>query len=71
MKLTSTLKQQIDNMSYEQLLYKWRFAPAGTDLFQGETGEYFKSKLFEKRNQLSVSEQVAVSKYVGWEQLDY
>ncbi len=33
-------KDIIDNMSYEQLLSRWRNAPVGDPIFQGEVGEY-------------------------------
>ena len=67
MKLTEERKKWIDEMSYEQLLSKWRFAPAGDTLFQGETGEYFAKVMKEKRDSVSNEEHVATSKRLGWE----
>ena len=32
-------KRHIDNLTYGQLLSRWRFAPIGDPWFQGETGE--------------------------------
>jgi hypothetical protein len=68
MKLTDELKKQIDSMDYESMLHKWRFTPceAGS-LFEGESGDYFKTVMFEKKDDLPEGEAVAVSKQVGWE----
>lgn len=35
-------KKWIDNANYEQLLRRWRFAPSGDEIFQGESGQYYK-----------------------------
>ena len=59
-------KRWIDNASYEQLLFKWRFAPDGYKLFAGEMGLYFKEKMQEKKAELSHEEQVQASKNIGW-----
>ena len=59
-------KEAIDEMSYHQMLYKWRHSPAGHWYFQGETGEYYKKVMFEKKAQLENSEQVSISKSIGW-----
>lgn len=66
MKLTKEIKQRIDNMSYKELLKKWRFAPVGTPLFEGESGEYFEKVFSEKRKKLLSGEYSAISKEVGW-----
>ena len=57
-------KKQIDEMSYEQLLRLWRFAPVGEPLIQGDTGEYYSSVMGEKKNHV---DHVAASKRIGWE----
>ena len=41
MKLTDAIKNQIDGMSYEDLLRRWRFAPPGVPLFQGDAGVHY------------------------------
>jgi hypothetical protein len=64
--LTDELKNEIDNMSYSQMLSKWRFTPAGNNLFQGESGDYFAKVLGEKKNDLSIDNQAGISKFVGW-----
>lgn len=61
------LKQQIDSMTYEQLLHRWRFAPVGDLMLQGEIGEYFSKVMAEKRSALPDGAHVAASKQIGWE----
>lgn len=41
MKLTEQLKIKIDNMSYDEMLCKWKLALLGEPLFQDESGSYF------------------------------
>ena len=69
MDLTSVLKQEIDDMSYEAMLWKFRFTPIGEEMFMGESGMYFRKSMGEKREQCDA---VAVSKAIGWrrEQLE-
>ena len=57
-------KQWIDNASYETLLSKWRFAPIGDPMFQGESGQYYAKVMNEKRAR---TDHVAASKAVGWD----
>lgn len=65
--MTQEQKAWIDNASYTTLLERWRFAPAGDPLFQGQTGEYYKQRMAELRNQPGGNEQhVAASKTIGW-----
>lgn len=59
-------KEEIDNMSYEDMLYLWRFAPIPSPLFQGESGEYFSKVMMAKKAELTPEEQVTISKNVGW-----
>jgi len=64
MYLTDKKKKQIDSLSYQEMLQKWRFAPIGDPLFEGETGDYFSARMKE----LAVDvDEVAVSKKVGWD----
>lgn len=59
-------KVWMDNASYAELLRRWRFAPAGDPIFQGDTGEYYQKVMSEKKNALSHEEQVQTSKNLGW-----
>jgi len=59
-------KEWIDNSTYEQLLSKWRFAPAGDPLFQGEMGKYYSEVMFRKRD-ADPDAAVRASKNVGWD----
>lgn len=61
------MKAWIDNASYESLLKKWRFAPAGDEFFQGEIGNYYSTVMFRKRDEVGNSEHVRASKSIGWE----
>jgi hypothetical protein len=68
MKLTEELKAQIDSMDYETMLFKWRFDSCEEgSIFEGESGEYFKTSMFKKKDNLPEGEAVAVSKRIGWE----
>lgn len=64
--MTPEQKKWIDEATYIQLLDKWRFAPVGDPLFQGETGIYYKQVMVEKRRQ-ELDGGVSASKVVGWE----
>jgi len=55
------LKEKIDAMSQEELCHKWRFAPAGDPMFQGEAGDYFKKRLGELGGMTP-----EISKKIGW-----
>lgn len=65
MKLTPENKAKIDQMSYEQLLERWRFAPIGDPWFQRETGKYWSKRMFELREK--GADHVGASKRIGWE----
>lgn len=65
MELTAERKAKIDAMSYEELLSKWRFAPIGDPMFQGETGEYFGQRMKELRD--AGADHVGASKRLGWD----
>lgn len=47
MDLTFENKQYIDSLSHYDLLRRWRFAPVGDTMFQGETGEYWGKRMAE------------------------
>ena len=40
-------KEWIDQAPYAELLDKWRHDPLGSEWFQGDVGDYFKTKLDE------------------------
>jgi len=63
----ATFKEWIDNADYEQLLYKWRYAPIGDPVFSGdsESGEYYKKVMLEKKKSITPEMAVRVSKKVG------
>ncbi len=57
------MKEWIDNVSYVELLWKWRHSPVGSPWFQGEIGDYYKKVMQEKKQK---ADHVAASKEVGW-----
>lgn len=59
-------KTEIDNMSYEEMLRLWRFAPIGDSTFSGETGDYFTEVLQRKKTALKPGEHTMISKRIGW-----
>jgi hypothetical protein len=63
--MTDEQKRWIDNANYEQLLRRWRFAPTGDLMFQGDTGDYYKEVMFKKRD-ANPDEAVQASKNIGW-----
>jgi hypothetical protein len=56
-----SLKAQIDVMSREEMARRWRFAPVGDPMFQGEVGDYFTER-FKKLGGFSPE----ISKKIGW-----
>jgi hypothetical protein len=64
--MTSEQKKFIDDASYETLLCKWRFAPMGDSMFQGEVGAYYTKVMKEKRDKLLPGESAVISKKIGW-----
>lgn len=64
--LTPEAKAEIDAMTYEQLLRKWRFATLGNPMFQGERGSYFADRMSELRRKIGHDAAVQASKNVGW-----
>ncbi len=66
--MTDEMKARIDAMTYEQLLAKWRFAPIGDPMFQGDTGDYYGKRMAEMRAEPGGNTRhVAASKHIGWE----
>lgn len=65
MDLTPENKAYIDKLNYEELLRRWRFAPAGDEWFQGETGNYWFKRMKELREQ--GADHVGASKRIGWD----
>jgi hypothetical protein len=66
MKLTPENKAYIDSLTYEQLLYKWRFTPTGDKWMQDETGGYWGQRMAELRA-ADPDGAVQASKQIGWE----
>ena len=64
---TEEMKRQVEAMSYEELLRKWRFAPAGDPMFAGEAGQYYLETMNRKRQALEPGQHVAASKAIGWD----
>lgn len=62
--MNEQIKDWIDNSNYEQLLSKWRFAPIGDPMFQGETGDYYYAVMSEKK---LTANHVQASKNIGWD----
>ena len=60
------MKTWIDNASYEDMLFKWRFAPTGSLWFQGEVGVYFDETIRKKRAEIGEEAAIRASKSVGW-----
>ena len=66
MKLTDTVKTQIDGMSYEDLLRRWRYAAVGDPMFQGEVGKYYADRMQSLKDG-DPGAAVAASKRIGWD----
>lgn len=66
METEQSLRQWIDTASFEDLLRRWRSAPAGSDpIFQGDVGDYYSKVMAEKRQAIGPSAAVAASKRIG------
>ena len=63
--MTKEQKDWIDNASIFELLFRWRFKPAGDPIFQGETGTYYSDVMFRKRDEDNAA-WVSASKTMGW-----
>jgi len=67
MKLTPELKSQIDSMSYEQLLDRWRNAPSGDQMMRDESGVYWGERMKELRQEPGgQGRHIIASKLIGW-----
>lgn len=64
--MTKEQKEWIDNASYQELLYKWRFAPSDNPMFKKDTGEYYSKVLTAKRTEIGATAAVQASKNIGW-----
>ena len=60
------LRMQIDEMTYEEMLRLWRFAPSGNRFFIGEVGKYYESVMKRKREALGPEEHARISMKIGW-----
>jgi len=65
--MTPTQKEWIDNASYEALLRRWRFAPVGDPMLQGDTGDYYSKVMSQRRAEVGDEEHTAASKRIGWD----
>ena len=60
--LTPELKTQIDALPHLEMCSIWRFASTGNPLIMGETGKYFRKRLFEHYGGFTTE----ISKSLGW-----
>jgi len=60
------MKTWIDKASYEQLLSRWRNAPAGSPYFCGEVGSYYTEVMKKRREEAGDAEHTRASKAIGW-----
>lgn len=62
--MTTEQKKWIDEASLFQLLERWRNAPVGDEMFQGDTGAYYSDAMCKKRSEDN-GKWVAASKAIG------
>ena len=60
------MKKFIDNMTYEQLLERWRFGRWDDVIFQNETGKYFAEVMTQRRKEVGEDVHTQTSKRIGW-----
>lgn len=60
------MKLWIDNASYEELLYKNRYASIGDPFFQGEVGVHYTLVMQRKKLEIGIEEAIRISKKIGW-----
>jgi len=65
--MTDEQKAWIDAASYQELLQRWRNAPVGAPMFQGDTGDYYAKVMAEKKAKVGPDAAVAASKAIGGE----
>lgn len=61
---TQETKAYIDRLTYDQLLERWRFTPAGDPWMMGATGAYWRERMAELERQ--GVDRVAASKRIGF-----
>ena len=59
-------KQWIDALAreFDNMLYRWRYAPAGDPMTHGEAGKYFRSIYDRRKEEIGPEEFTAASKRV-------
>ena len=62
MQLTVELQEIIDKLTYKQLLIGWRYANAGNEMFEGDSGEYW----YKRMQEIKPLNHATISKQVGW-----
>lgn len=65
--MTPEDKEWIDNATLTELLTRWRRAPANDPIFAGDTGNYYSTVMFGKRDALPYGEWTKLSKSIGWD----
>lgn len=61
-KIDEELKQEINQMTHEEMCRVWRFGSNDNQLLRGEPGEYFKERLFNHFGGFTPE----ISKRIGW-----
>ena len=64
--MTNNQKKLIDDMSYYDMVKKWRFAQIGDILFSGDVGLYFGDSLIKKGKEFTAIKKSEISKSIGW-----
>jgi hypothetical protein len=65
--VTEAQKAWIDTASYEELLRRWRNAPIGDSIFQGEAVRHYREVMIRKREEVGPASAAAASKSIGWD----
>lgn len=67
MNIPVELKTWIDNASYEEMLYRWRYMSTeeNSPWFQGDVGQYYAEVMMRKRDADHYGA-VLASRRVGW-----
>ena len=63
MSLSDETKKEIDSMSHYEMCRVWRFSKSGNPLFTGDSGKYFKDRLFNHFGGFTPE----ISKSLGWD----
>lgn len=64
--MTDEEKKWIDDASYIELLRRWRTAPSGDPMFQGDTGAYYQKIMLKRKREIGQAGHVQASKEIGW-----